>query len=90
MAPDAHPTAAGTSIFPDLQGGTNWFAASYSVRTGLFYVNARDNQSFLYTKARQEYEEGTEYKSGGAYRASALPEPVIGRRGRSIRCGARA
>jgi alcohol dehydrogenase (cytochrome c) len=77
MAPDAHPTAAGTSIFPDLQGGTNWFAASYSVRTGLFYVNARDNQSFLYTKAPQEYEEGTEYKSGG-HTGKRPPEPVIG------------
>lgn len=61
----ARRTREGTVIFPDLQGGTNWFSPSYSQQTHLFYVNARDNQHYLFIKTDQEFEEGTEYKSYG-------------------------
>ena len=31
------PTKAGTTIFPGVQGGTNWYSPSFSPNTGLFY-----------------------------------------------------
>jgi len=45
MAPNAKPSPEGTLIYPDVQGGTNWFSPSFSQRTGLFYVEARDGFS---------------------------------------------
>jgi alcohol dehydrogenase (cytochrome c) len=77
MSVQSTSSAEGTLIFPDLQGGTNWFSPSFSVRTGLFYVNARDNQSYLYIKAKQTFEEGAEYKSEGHLAKRPAP-PAVG------------
>jgi alcohol dehydrogenase (cytochrome c) len=77
MSVNSASSGEGTLIFPDLQGGTNWFSPSFSVRTGLFYVNARDKQSYLYIKAKQAFEEGTEYKSEGHLAKRPAP-PAVG------------
>jgi alcohol dehydrogenase (cytochrome c) len=65
MAPNAKSSTEGTLIFPDNQGGTNWFNPSFSPRTGLFYVNARENYSTMFVKGEQEYEEGSRYDGRG-------------------------
>jgi alcohol dehydrogenase (cytochrome c) len=65
MAPNAKSSAEGTLIFPDNQGGTNWFNPSFSPRTGLFYVNARENYSTVFVKGEQDYEEGSRYDGRG-------------------------
>jgi alcohol dehydrogenase (cytochrome c) len=61
MAPEAKSTVEGTLIFPDVQGGTNWFSPSFSPRTSLFYVNARENSSSTFYKGQQVYQEGNDY-----------------------------
>jgi len=43
-------SVAGTQIYPGIQGGTNWYAPSYSPRTGLFYVSAWQNYSGIFFK----------------------------------------
>lgn len=65
MAPNAKATTEGTLIFPDTQGGTNWFSPSFSPRTGLFYVNAREGFSNVFAKGEQEFEEGLQYTGHG-------------------------
>jgi alcohol dehydrogenase (cytochrome c) len=65
MTANSKSSDTGTLIFPDNQGGTNWYGASYSPRTGLFYVNARDGFSTLFVKGHQKYVEGENYNGRG-------------------------
>jgi alcohol dehydrogenase (cytochrome c) len=77
MTPNAKSSTEGTLIFPDNQGGTNWFSPSFSPQTGLFYVNARENYSTLFVKGDQEYEEGNRY-DGRGHRPLTRPTAVVG------------
>jgi alcohol dehydrogenase (cytochrome c) len=45
--PDKVPSPEGTLLQPTVFGGTNWAPASYSPRTGLFYVAVTENSSTL-------------------------------------------
>ena len=45
--PGRLPTPEGTLIQPTVFGGTNWAPASYSPRTGLFYVAVTENSSTI-------------------------------------------
>lgn len=80
MAPNAKSSTTGTLIHPDNQGGTNWFSPSFDPRTGLFYVNARDNYSSVFTKGDEEYEEGSHYVGRGPRPrgSQASSGPVVG------------
>jgi alcohol dehydrogenase (cytochrome c) len=78
MAPNTEPSAAGTLIFPDNQGGTNWFNPSFSPRTGLFYVNARENTSNEFHKGPQQYVEGETYNGSGMRGRVRREPPVVG------------
>jgi alcohol dehydrogenase (cytochrome c) len=77
MTPNAKSSTEGTLIFPDNQGGTNWFSPSFSPQTGLFYVNARENYSTLFVKGDQEYEEGNRY-DGRGHRPLTRPAAIVG------------
>jgi alcohol dehydrogenase (cytochrome c) len=60
------PTKEGTTIFPGVQGGTNWYSPSYSPRSGLFYVSCWDDYSTVFVKERAEYREGKAFPGGDA------------------------
>lgn len=77
MSPNAKSSTEGTLIFPDNQGGTNWFNPSFSPRTGLFYLNARENYSTMFYKGKQDYEEGNRY-DGRGHRPFDRPSLVPG------------
>ena len=77
MTANAKSSTEGTLIFPDNQGGTNWFNPSFSPQTGLFYVNARENYSTLFVKGDQEYEEGNRY-DGRGHRQLTRPTAIVG------------
>ena len=62
------PSAEGTLIYPGVQGGTNWYAPSFSPRTGLFYLSAWDDYPGVYYSWKQEYERG-KWFAGGSVRA---------------------
>ncbi|MFP5206623.1 MAG: PQQ-dependent dehydrogenase, methanol/ethanol family [Acidobacteriota bacterium] len=77
MSATAKSSTTGTLIYPDNQGGTNWFAPSFDPGTGFFYVNARENYSTLFVKGDQEYQQGNRYDGRGHLRFARVP-PVVG------------
>jgi alcohol dehydrogenase (cytochrome c) len=78
MSPSAKSSTHGTLIFPDNQGGTNWFPPSYDPATNLFYVNAREGFSTVFIKGDQEYEEGSRYDGRGRVTRGTRPTFVVG------------
>jgi alcohol dehydrogenase (cytochrome c) len=77
MAANAKSSTEGTQIFPDNQGGTNWFNPSFDPATGFFYVNAREGYSTLFMKGDQDYEEGSRY-DGRGHRTNTRPTLTVG------------
>ena len=63
--PGQGPSKQGTMAWPGVQGGTNWYAPSYSARTGLYYLTAWDDYHSTYFMWDQEYEQGKWYVGGG-------------------------
>ena len=60
------PSVSGTDVWPGVQGGTNWYAPSFSPHTGLFYVTAWEDYHTNYFTWDQEYEAGKSYTGGAA------------------------
>ena len=53
-APGKGPSIGGTDVYPGVQGGTNWYAPSFSPRTRLFYLTAwEDYHGAYYTAAHK-------------------------------------
>ena len=74
LTPAAKSSTTGTLIYPDNQGGTNWFAPSFDPQTGLFYVNARESYSTLFVKGDvKEYVDGARYDGRGQVRVEKAP-----------------
>ena len=73
--PNMGPSAEGREVYPGVQGGTNWYAPSFSPKTGLFYLTAWESYVGTYFKWNQPYERGKWY-AGGAVKA---PVPPISR-----------
>jgi alcohol dehydrogenase (cytochrome c) len=73
-AKDRMPSAEGSLTYPGVQGGTNWYAPSFSPVTGLFYLTAWEDYPGVYYSWTQQYEAG-KWFSGGSVRAS-LPAIV--------------
>ena len=63
--PGQGPSRQGTQTWPGVQGGTNWYAPSFSPRTGLFYLTAWEDYHSTYYTWDQEYEQGKWYVGGG-------------------------
>jgi alcohol dehydrogenase (cytochrome c) len=62
--PDSSPTEEGKLIWPSLGGGSNWYSSSFSPRTQLYYVNAKE-EGAIYHKGEAEYKEGSPFNGGG-------------------------
>ena len=58
--PEASPRREGTRVYPGVQGATNWYAPSFSPRTGLFYLSAWEFSS-VYHKGDPTYTRGNRY-----------------------------
>jgi alcohol dehydrogenase (cytochrome c) len=58
--PEASPKREGTRVYPGVQGATNWYAPSFSPRTGLFYLSAWEFSS-IYHKGDPTYTRGNRY-----------------------------
>jgi alcohol dehydrogenase (cytochrome c) len=54
-------TPAGTLLYPNNQGATNWYSPSYSPRTGLFYIPSWMDTYSIYMKGDVQYKEGNQY-----------------------------
>jgi glucose dehydrogenase len=64
--PNMTPSNEGTVIYPGPIGGTNWYSASYSPHTRLFYIPALDGYYAHFVKTRDQYKEGQLYFGGTA------------------------
>jgi alcohol dehydrogenase (cytochrome c) len=62
---NSEPTMDGNVVSPNYNGGTVWPSPSYSPRTGLIYIPARDT-SARYFKRDTPYVQGTFFPGGGA------------------------
>jgi len=65
-APAKGPSHGGTDVWPGVQGGTNWYAPSFSPRTGLFYLTAWEDYHTTYFMWDQKYEIGKSFTGGTA------------------------
>ena len=74
--PEATPSPSGSLVYPGVQGATNWYAPSFSDRTGLFYVPTWDGYPGVYYSWEQKYEAG-KWFSGGSVKADL---PAVARR----------
>jgi alcohol dehydrogenase (cytochrome c) len=75
-AANSYPTAAGTLIYPGIQGGTNWYSPSFSPRTGLFYVSAWQDYYATFVEGSGDFVAGR-YYMGGSFRS---PIPTVAKR----------
>jgi len=66
LDPKGRPVLAETKelVYPGLHGGTNWFSASFSPLTGLFYVATREEGTRFYV-APTRYRPGALFTGGG-------------------------
>ena len=72
VVPNMEPTREGRRVCPSLEGASNWYSASFSPRTGLFYVQTNDKCG-MFTRVEQTWEAGKSFM-GGTF--SAAPEPA--------------
>jgi alcohol dehydrogenase (cytochrome c) len=64
LMPGNEPTIQGTKVWPSVSGSNNWYSPSYSPRTNLLYVAARESGS-VYFLGEAEYKEGDQFNGGG-------------------------
>jgi alcohol dehydrogenase (cytochrome c) len=72
VVPNMEPTREGRRVCPSLEGASNWYSASFSPRTGLFYVQTNDKCG-IFTRVDQTWEAGKSFM-GGTF--AAAPEPA--------------
>jgi alcohol dehydrogenase (cytochrome c) len=63
-APNTAPSFEGTTVWPSVAGANNWYSPSYSPKTGLFYVAAREGGAVYFT-GDAEYRKGEQFNGGG-------------------------
>jgi len=73
---ESSPTLEGRVVCPGALGKTHWMSPTFSPRTGLFYVSARE-QCDIFSTAPQPYEAGHAYY-GSAYFPADETEPYWG------------
>ena len=64
--PGKGPSMLGADVYPGVQGGTNWYAPSFSPKTGYFYLTAWEDYHTSYFTWEQEYEPGKSFTGGMA------------------------
>ena len=70
--PGMAPTERGTLVYPGVQGGTNWFSASFNPLTSLFYVLGWEDYWTVYYAEKTPYVAGERFQ-GGAVRYIVAP-----------------
>ena len=66
------PLPAGLPVHPGSQGGTNWYAPSYSPRTGLMYIPTWEDQAMLFGATPAVYKEGLSLEAAASSRLFPL------------------
>ncbi|MEO8595235.1 MAG: PQQ-dependent dehydrogenase, methanol/ethanol family [Candidatus Solibacter sp.] len=77
ISPKAIPTTEGTLVYPGVQGGTNWYAPSFSPRTGLFYLSVWADYYSVYQEGPPDYVPGRRYNGGNIMQPLAYNRNTI-------------
>ena len=85
--PNQDPSPEGTKVCPSQDGATNWFSPSFSLETGLYYVQTFEKCSIYTKRDGGDWESGKSYL-GGTQRTAKDPEPQRILRAIDIRTGA--
>lgn len=72
-APNSTPTTAGTELYPDVNGATNWFSPSYDPKNDQFYVAVREGAAIYYSAAAA-YKPGVSFVAGGWKTSPEAPD----------------
>ncbi len=64
LQPNVTPNAEGSPVWPSVSGGNNWYSPSYSPRTGLLYVAAREAGA-VYFIGDADFQKGEQFNGGG-------------------------
>ncbi|MBI3282253.1 MAG: PQQ-binding-like beta-propeller repeat protein, partial [Acidobacteria bacterium] len=62
--PNTSPSLGGTLVWPSLAGGSNWYSATFSPKTNLYYVNVKE-MAAIYHQGDAEYKAGALFNGGG-------------------------
>lgn len=62
--PNTTPTSEGVAVWPSVGGGNNWYSPTYSPKTGLLYVAAREAGAIFFI-GDAEFTEGEQFNGGG-------------------------
>ena len=62
--PNTFPTLEGVKVWPSVAGANNWYSPSYSPKTSLLYVAARESGA-LYFYGEAEHKPGERFDGGG-------------------------
>jgi alcohol dehydrogenase (cytochrome c) len=68
------PEPNGVPIYPGMQGGTNWYAPSYSLSTHLMYISAWEDQATVFGPSPAVYKEGLGFSGGNFQQFVPSPE----------------
>jgi alcohol dehydrogenase (cytochrome c) len=63
VVPGTEPTREGRRVCPSLEGASNWYSASFSPRTRLFYAQTNDKCG-IFTRVDQAWEAGKSFMGG--------------------------
>lgn len=55
--PNTSPTLEGVAVWPSVSGANNWYSPTYSPKTGLIYIAARESGAVYFT-GEADYKEG--------------------------------
>ena len=64
VRPGSEPSEGGTTVYPSLEGGSNWHSPAYDPVRHQFYVAAQERGS-VYYKSPVEFKRGTAFMGGG-------------------------
>ena len=67
VVPNMEPTREGKRVCPSLEGASNWYSASFSPRTGLYYAQTNDKCG-IFTRVDQTWEAGKGFMGGTSVR----------------------
>ena len=67
------PAVPVDTVFPGVQGGTNWYSPSFSPRTGLFYFSAWENYGAVIRRQHSVFQPGRNFTGGGWSTLAPVP-----------------
>lgn len=73
VAPNSHPSPAGSVVSPASNGATNWWAPSFDRKRKLLFIPSADTTDTYFNVDTEQYREGHTFLGSGYQRAHTQP-----------------